>query len=156
MRKRKVAVKVKEKNLDFTIYSNGLDVEIVSDLKGNLYFKVGKELSCDIAEGVALLMRSNRSKNQKDLWSIEIKDSGYNIYPEKSLYWLTGGDVEWKLGYNYKKTWGESYSFFQEKYGEILCDIINKSKTLGDVRNRFQKELNMLNLYEFALDNGIA
>lgn len=156
MKKRKLAVKVKERNLDFTIYSNGLDVEVIRDLKGNLYFRVGKELSSDMAEAVALLMRHKKSKNEKELWAIEVKDSGYNTYPEKALYWLSGGDTEWHLRENYKKTWGESYGLFQEQYGVIICDIIKESKTLGEIRTKFQKQLNILNLYEFALDKGIA
>jgi hypothetical protein len=156
MKKKKVAVKVKERNLDFTIYTNGLDVEIVRDLKGNLYFKVGKELSSDVAEGVALLMRHKKSLNDKELWAIDVKDNGYNTYPEKALYWLSGGDTEWNLRDNYKKTWGESYCLFQEQFGLTICDIINESKTLGEVKTKFQKQLNILNLYEFALDKGIA
>ena len=60
MKRRKVTVKVKERKLDITIYTNGAEVEIVRDIKGNLFFKVGKELSNDLAEGVSLLMRNKK------------------------------------------------------------------------------------------------
>lgn len=156
MKRRKVTVKVKERKLDLTIYINGNDVEIVRDIEGNLFFKVGRELSNDLAEGVSLLMRNKKLLNDSELWSINIKNNGYNIYPEKALYWLTGGDSDWNIKDSYKKTWGESYSLYQKQYGELVSDIISQSKTLGDIKNKFLKELNILDLYEFALSKGIA
>ena len=156
MKRRKVTVKVKERELDITIYTNGAEVEIVRDIKGNLFFKVGKELSNDLAEGVSLLMRNKRLLTDSDIWSINIKNNGYNIYPEKALYWLTGGDSDWNIKDTYKKTWGESYSIYQEKYAELICDIIQNSRTLGDIKYMFIRELNILDLYEFALSKNIA
>ncbi len=156
MKRRKVTVKVKERKLDITIYTNGAEVEIVKDIKGNLFFKVGKELSNDLAEGVSLLMRNKKLLTDSEIWSINIKNNGYNIYPEKALYWLTGGDSDWNIKDTYKKTWGESYSTYQEKYGELICDIIQNSRTLGDIKYMFMRELNILDLYEFALSKNIA
>ncbi len=155
MKRKKVIVK--ERNSDLTIYENGRDSDIVKDIDGNLFFKVGKEITNDLAEGVILLMRNKRTLNDSDIWSIIInKQSGYNINPEKSLFWLTGGTNEWKTRANYKKSWGESYSLFISQYGEVISDIVNKSRTLGDIKKSFLKELNILELYEFALSNRIA
>ena len=80
----------------------------------------------------------------------------YNITPEKSLYWLSGGEIEWKIMSNYKKTWIDSSLLYQEEFGMRVISILKKSKTMNDVRNGFLKYLNLPILYEFALENEIA
>ena len=120
------------------------------------YFEIGSDITTDIAEAVAIMMRSKSRYNNK-VWDLEIKDVDYyNICPEKSLYWLTGGDIEWKLMNNYKKTWMESASLYQEKFGTRIISILRCSKTLKDVRINFTKYLNLPTLYEFSLENNIA
>jgi hypothetical protein len=57
-------------------------------------FEIGKELTTDIGEAVSILIRSCDSSNQ--IWNIEIEISTENITPERSLFWLTGGDKEWR------------------------------------------------------------
>jgi hypothetical protein len=120
------------------------------------YFEIGSEMTTDIAEAVAIVM-SQKNKNADNFWNIEIKDINYyNIRPELTLYWLSGGDWEWKLQNNYKKSWQECGIIFQEKFGMTIISILKKSKTLGDIRNEFRKKLNLGILYEFALQNKLA
>ena len=80
----------------------------------------------------------------------------YNIKPELALYWLTGGDYEWKIMTNYKKQWMECSLDFQEEFGLIIFNIIKKSKTMSDIREGFLKNINLSVLYEFALEKNIA
>ena len=119
------------------------------------YFEIGSEMTTDIAEAVSIAM--SIKKNFDDFWAIEIKDIDlYNIRPELALYWLSGGDWEWKVQNNYKMNWQECNLIFQEEFGMTLISILKKSKTFGDIRNGFKKKLNLSTLYEFALENKIA
>ena len=92
-----------------------------------------------------------------DIWDIKITDDmRKNVNYEDNLYWLSGGDREWKgIKSNYKVKWDIAKPLFMEKYISILEDINNNSENLGDVKNSFIKYFNLLDLYEFSLSVGI-
>lgn len=114
------------------------------------FFEIGKELTTDLAEAVAILLR-RCDKNDK-IWNVEIKNIiTENITPEKSLFWLTGGYNEWKTLEHYSKPWCDCYLDFQKEFGVYIIDIIKNSKTLGDMRTQFIKNLNLETLYDFAM-----
>jgi len=124
-------------------------------IEGNeWFFEIGKELTTDIAEAVSLLIRECDSNNQ--IWEVEIKDiNTEDITPEKSLYWLTGGYKEWKSLENYNRPWCDCYLEFQEEFGFTILNSVNRSKTLGDVREYFIENLNLPVLYDFALSRNL-
>ena len=67
------------------------------------YFEIGNHITTDLAEAVAIIMKY-KSKSDSKFWDLEIEEIDYyNITPEKSLYWLSGGEFEWKIMSNYKK-----------------------------------------------------
>jgi len=71
------------------------------------YFEIGSEVTTDISEAVAIMM-TYQNKDINKFWELEIKDIDYyNIRPELAIYWLSGGDYEWKIMNNYKKTWND-------------------------------------------------
>jgi hypothetical protein len=74
----------------------------------------------------------------------------------KSLFWLTGGPNEWKSLDNYKKPWCDCYLDFQEEYGITIITLVEDSNTLGEIRDNFNKHLNLPTLYEFALSKKIV
>ena len=120
------------------------------------YFEIGSEVTTDISEAVAIMM-TYQNKDINKFWELEIKDIDYyNIRPELAIYWLSGGDYEWKIMNNYKKNWNDCFLDFQEEFGITIISILKKSKTMGDVRNGFLKHLNLPAIYEFALKKGIA
>jgi len=125
--------------------------------KEEYFFEIGSKTTNDLAEGVVLLMKSKKYDENDQFWKIEVSDINYyNISPDKSLYWLSGGDYEWREMNNYKKTWFEASLMFQEEFGIKIINILKKSKTLNDIRIEFIKHLNLMTLYEFALENEIA
>lgn len=134
------------------IYNDGI---IKISREGNeWFFEIGKELTTDLAEAVAIMIREC-DKNDK-IWDVEIKDIiTENISPEKSLYWLTGGHKEWKSLENYSKPWCDSYLDFQEEFGSSIINIIKKSKKLRDMRKYFIKNLNLTILYDFAISKKL-
>lgn len=149
MKKKKVAV-MRPNNV-----WNSEMIKIGQDFNG-YYFEIGMELTNDLSEAVAILMRL-KSKWNDEIWNLEISEIDYyNIDPSKCLYWLTGGDKEWGVEENYKKYWHEVQLEFQEEFGVLIISILKKSKTLRDIRTGFLKHLNLATLYNFAIEKGIA
>lgn len=149
MKKKKVAV-MRPNNV-----WNSEMIKIGQDFNG-YYFEIGTEVTNDLAEAVAILMRL-KSKWNDQIWNLEISEIDYyNIEPSKCLYWLSGGDKEWTNDENYKKYWHEVQLEFQEEFGVLIISILKKSKTLKDVRTGFLKYLNLATLYNFAIEKGIA
>lgn len=149
MKKKKVAV-MRPNN----VWDSEL-IKISNDYNG-YYFEIGMNLTTDLAEAVAILMRL-KSKWNDEIWNLKISEIDYyNIDPYKCLYWLTGGEEEWMNGDNYKKAWHEVRLDFQEEFGIIIISILKKSKTLKDVRTGFLKHLNLATLYNFAIEKEIA
>lgn len=123
-------------------------------IEGNKwFFEIGKEITTDIAEAVSLLIRECDSNDQ--VWDVELKDNTEEIAPEKSLYWLTGGYKEWKSLENYNRPWCDCYIHFQEEFGLTILNLVNRSKTLGDIREYFIENLNLPVLYDFALSKDL-
>ena len=127
------------------------DNTIIISREGNeWFFEIGKELTTDLGEAVSLLLRNCDASDQ--VWKTEIKEMNIdNISPEKSLYWLTGGEKEWKTLEHYNRPWCDCYLDFQEEFGLLVISIIKRSKTLEDMRKHFIEYLNLPVLYDFAL-----
>ena len=149
MKKKKVAVMRPNNVWDSELIKISKDYD-------NYYFEIGSELTMDLAEAVAILMRM-KSKWNDSIWNLKLNEIDYyNIDPSKCLYWLSGGDEEWVNSENYKKYWHEVQLEFQEEFGVIIISILKKSKTLKDVRTGFLKHLNLATLYNFAIEKEIA
>jgi hypothetical protein len=123
--------------------------------KNEYFFEIGNKITTDIAEAVSILMREFSWDDK--IWQIEVdKKMIYEeIDPEKSLYWLTGGDKEWSSLKNYNRPWSEYYLDFQEEFGFLIVSIVKRSKTLLDIRNGFLKYLNLPTLYNFAISKNM-
>lgn len=135
-------------------YDNGFIKWDVNEI-GSFYFEIGGEVTDDIGEVVSILMRHRNKKNDK-IWETPISSmNSYEIRPEKSLYWLTGGHDEWRKNENFKNGWSICSEIFTEKFGEMVIDIVKESTTFDDIRKGFQKKLSLPRLYEHALECGI-
>lgn len=152
---------MKRRRLEFPKVQNVLEdgcIRICKDDK-DYFFEIDQEVTTDIGEAVAILMRNGLDTwNNKEIWNtpIENKIKTDEISPEKSLYWLTGGDDEWTSLDNYSKPWHQMALTFQEEYGMLIVMIISKAKTLGDIRDGFMKYLNLPTLYDFAVKNEMV
>lgn len=125
----------------------------ISKSGNDIIFEIGKEITSDIAEGVSIMMRFCEQKSK--IWDLEI-DTNSEIIPEKSLFWLTGGSQEWNNLENYKKPWCECYLEFQEEFGMTIINIVKKSKKLSDIKEGFNKYLNLPTLYDFAISKKLV
>jgi len=131
------------------------DNTIIISREGNeWFFEIGREMTTDLGEAVSLLLRNCDANDQ--VWKTEIKEMNIdNISPEKSLYWLTGGEKEWKTLEHYNRPWCDCYLDFQEEFGLLVVSIIKRSKTLEDMRKHFIEYLNLPVLYDFALSKKL-
>ena len=145
MRKKKL------EELSELIYS---DEKInINKLGKTIIFEIGKETTTDIGEAVSLMMRT--LDNSHTIWNFEVNQIE-EITPEKTLYWLTGGHLEWKGLENFNKPWADSYLHFQEEFGISIVNIIKKSKTLKDIKEGFKNYLNLPILYDFAISKNLV
>ena len=128
-------------------------VRISEEVTGQIFFEIGNDITTDIAEAVAMMMRNSRIDSS--LWEKQLNFNLETIAPEKSLYWLSGGDNEWITLQNYNTPWNKCYLEFQEEFGFMIISILKKSKTLGDIRDGFIKYLNLPVLYELALSRNL-
>jgi len=135
--------------IDKIIYDKE-NVTITKDTN-ELFFEIGNKVTNDIAEAVAIMMMSKA----KEGWDVQI-DSSVEIDPERCLYWLSGGEKEWRTLEHYNTPWINCYLDFQEEFGFLIVDIIRNSKTLGDIKKQFTKHLNLPTLYDFALSKDLV
>jgi len=129
-------------------------VNLVPTTNQQIFFEFDNHVTEDVAEAVAIMMRSNDVK--KSFWEQKISANNDSVEPRKSLYWLTGGDREWVKLSNYTKPWNEVEDEFENEYKFLIKWIVNKSKTMGEIRDMFIKYLNLPTLYEFALEKGFT
>ena len=128
-------------------------VAITTEPTGQTFFEIGNQITTDVAEAVATMMRINNIEDE--IWLKEIPSQIDDVCPEKCLYWLTGGTKEWKNLENYRYSWSECALIFQEEFGFMVMRILKRSKKLKDVRDGFVKYLNLPTLYDFALSQDL-
>jgi len=137
------------------LLNNPKEFKITKVSNNETLFEFGEIITTDLAEAISVMMREEDLITNA-IWKTKITENIEKIEPRRALYWLSGGDVEWITLENYKKNWFECEWDFQEEFGIILIDIIQKSKTYDDIRKGFKRKLNLPTLYEFALKKNIA
>jgi hypothetical protein len=140
------------KTNNFRVITESNFVRIVEEVNGQLFFEIGNEVTTDIAEAVAIMIRIPNLDNS--IWKKELSVDFSTIEPRKALYWLSGGDNEWVTLQNYNMSWTQCELEFQEEFGFMIMSILKKSKKLEDIKVGFIRHLNLPVLYEFALSQG--
>jgi len=141
---------MKKRNETTVLYENNI-VKINQEKNKDLFFEIKNEITTDVAEAVAIMMRMNVT----DVWYLNIDFNNDSIIPYKCLYWLSGGSKEWITLEHYCKPWSECYKIFDEEFGSSVLNIINKSDSLNDIRNGFRRYLNLPVMYDFALEKNL-
>lgn len=126
----------------------------VTKFDNQYFFEIGKEMTGDLGEAVAILMRNKTDDNL--VWDMDISEIEVDIDPEKTLFWLTGGYNEWRTLENYNKSWIDCYLEFQEEFGFIVYNSVKKAKSLRDIKKSFLKYLNLPVLYDFAISKDLV
>jgi hypothetical protein len=126
----------------------------VTKFDNKYFFEIGKEITSDLGEAVAILIRMNTEDNS--IWELEIGDIDVNIDPSKALFWLTGGYKEWRSLEHYNRPWADCYIDFQEEFGFIVYNSVKRSKKLNDIKKAYLKYLNLPILYDFAISKDLV
>ena len=150
MRRKKVDLQVRG---NCSVFDDGI-LKISKELS-NYYFEIGGEVTFDVAEAVAIMMRVIDWSSP--VWTIGLSDIDTSkMSPERALYWLSGGNTEWKSLDNYDRPWCECYLDFQEEFGGLVYNIITNSSNMMDIRNAYVDKLGLTTLYEFALSKNFV
>ena len=109
----------------------------------------------DAAEAVAII-KGSQYKSDPKLKEIQLTDADKaNVDPEQALYWITGGNKEWKFGELYNTTWDESYKIFVDAFGGTVKSIVVSSSNLGELIEKLANEIPIEDVYELASDKGL-
>jgi hypothetical protein len=146
MRKKRIEEK------ENIIFKNNI-VKITKENDEQLCFEIVNYITYDISEAVSLLIKYDLSDK---IWDIDIKVNINDILPEKTLYWLSGGEKEWTTKEHYIKDWSDCYLDFQEQFGFIIMNILRKSRKLRDIKKGFNKNLNLPIIYDFAISKNLV
>ena len=150
MRRRKVDLQVRG---NCSVFDDG--ILKISKEGSNYYFEIGGEVTFDVAEAVAIMMRVIDWSSP--VWTIGLSDIDTSkMSPERALYWLSGGNTEWRSLDNYDRPWCECYLDFQEEFGSLVYNIITNSSNMKDIRNAYVDKLGLPVLYEFALSKNFV
>ena len=143
------------KSDEFGSVFDSYSVSISKGVNDCLFFEIGDICTTDICESVALMMRVGVS--DPNIWNTDItRIKNMDAYePHRCLYWLSGGNEEWQKREFYKRPWNECDLLFEEEFSYLVHIIVNKSKTLGDIKNGFVKFLNLPIFYEFCLSRNL-
>jgi hypothetical protein len=137
------------------VYERGI-VKIAKE-DNAYFFEIGSDLTTDVAEAVALLMR--KVEWNDEIWNIDLEglnSNPENITPEKALFWLSGGSYEWRTLENYCKPWCDCCLEFQEEFGMLIYNIVKRTKSLREIRDSYVSHLSLPVLYDFALGRGMV
>jgi hypothetical protein len=151
MKKKRVLTKVKE--ITEVIYASSR-VRVSKELNGELFFEIENEITSDLSEAIAIAL--HKGIIDKEFWKITFNIDINNISPDKALYWLSGGDIEWISKNHYNFNWSEVYLAYQEEFGLSIIDIISNSYNFEEIKKEFLNKLNLSILYEFALENNFV
>lgn len=128
------------------------DLVTINQTDDTTYFQIGYQITDDLAEAVSIMMRII---NENDpIWNIKIKKR-HDVNYKKALYWLSGGDEEWLNLPHYNQSWTECSDLYVEEFKQEIDNIINRSITFKDIREKFKIKLNMFKMYDFAIEKNL-
>jgi hypothetical protein len=124
--------------------------------EGNqVIFEIWGFTTLDVAEAVSLLIMHGVSHSDP-VWELPTSFFDKNVFSEKSLYWLSGGDSEWITLDNYSDSWFNCLFDFCSKWSKSIEEAVENSKTLLDIRNHFEENLSLLRIYDWAISKGFV
>lgn len=135
---------------DKNLYKKHSYINIIDESNGVVIYEIGNEITTDFVEAISIMMYDDRLINN-DIWNVIInKSDDYDV--EKCLFWLSGGVRTWGSKF-YCVRWSDVYQIYVDSYLNCVNDIIGNSKTFGDVKGRFLKELSYLEFINFGIKN---
>lgn len=105
-------------------------------------------------EMVAYLLRNKQVGMPDDsFWELELDDWTRSDIP-MAVYWLSGGDSEWRYGMYYTVEWPDVADFYCNYFSPLFYRVLEGCQTLGDVLRIYRENFNLALFYEFGLSYG--
>lgn len=115
------------------------------DDAGQIYYLVYK-LKIDTDDVVELAAGLNYIKYKEKNSIRDIRYDKTECNPNKSLYWITGGDKVWN-----NLDWYKYSDIINDELSDIIIHIWETSETIGELQDRLLKTLNPARIYELLL-----
>lgn len=145
--------------LDRNVVFSGKGITVYKEKNGTYFFEsntsnLSNFITNDFLEAASALVKIREANDSRDLWEIPVTKQMMNsINISKSIYWITGGDREWKSTNSiYRGTWDEYQSVFEHKLTPMVKNYMHNFKTLGDVRTYLLNNMNLPFIYELSLE----
>lgn len=127
------------------VYEND-NLEITRDAIGNLHFdfdryrNTGWAFNTDDVGVAVSIIESSSMKKDDNLRNIEINSRQLRDSDRKEIiYWLSGGNKEWKFGDTYNKSFDETYDEILDDEALKIKKLIQKEKTIGGLIDLFDE-----------------
>lgn len=118
-----------------------------------LYFEFKNPIfntTYNVAEAVATLMRMSEFENENQIWNTELNLIDQEIESTLgAIQWLTGGPKTWE---KMNLDWFQHCNTIDDQYSQKIKDIVKASNTLGDIREKFYRHLNLDKMYNSMLE----
>lgn len=127
------------------VYENN-SLEITRDAIGNLHFDFDRRRNTgwafdtdDVGTAVAIISHGSINNDEKlrniEINSRQLRDSDR----EMIVYWLSGGNKEWRFGDTYNKSFDETYKEIFDDVALKIKKLMQKEKTIGGLIDLFQR-----------------
>jgi hypothetical protein len=126
---------------------------IISNCGKFTIFEIKQHTTFDLLEAVVLMMRNSIDDK---VFNLPIDLFDININPEKSLYWLSGGDSDWVTNETYIDSWHNLYHEFCSEWCNTLHEIVKQSRTLGQLKDALLERLNFMCIYNWCISKGFV
>ena len=121
-------------------------LEITKDALGNLHFDFDRRRNTgwafdtdDVGVAVAIITGSSFAKEEA-IRNIEINSRQLRDSDRKQIvYWLSGGNKEWRFGETYNKSFDETYDEIFDDVALQIKKLMQKEKTIGGLIDLFKK-----------------
>lgn len=105
-------------------------------------------------EIVAYILRNKQTNYPNDaFWNLPLVSWSRSDIP-MAIYWLSGGDAEWRFGTYYTLEWPDAVDFYCNYFTPMFHVMLEECKTFGDLLRIYRKRFNMAVFYEFGLAYG--
>lgn len=141
----KIWAKSESKHDKDVVYENN-NLEITRDAIGNLHFDFDRIRNTgwafdtyDVGTAVAIISHSSMNNDEKlrniEINSRQLRDSDR----EMIVYWLSGGNKEWRFGETYNKSFDETYKEIFDDVALKIKKLMQKEKTIGGLIDLFER-----------------
>lgn len=121
-------------------------------LNGQLYL-TNVDLSTNDLFQILIWIKKWKELDNEDVWQLELTQTDKEQIRPESLIKCLAGDNDWDLYWEVK--WSEAVAPLLERFGSKIKDLVQRSKTLHDLKTRINTTIGSEDIVEFGLKRGL-